>query len=109
MIAKRDQPVLRLAIDIPSYTIIKEKVAFDDDVSAEALATDRIASMIRAQFPDQKIDTQDGVRIDFPDRWAHVRPSNTEPILRIIAEAQNEPDAREMIGCVRRLLGLNPA
>ncbi len=109
MIAKRDQSVLRLAIDIPSYTIIKEKVAFDGTVSAEALATDRIASMIRAQFPDQKIDTQDGVRVDFPDRWAHVRPSNTEPILRIIAEAKNEPDAREMIGCVRRLLGLNPA
>ena len=109
MIAQRDRPVSRLAVEIPSYTIIKEKAAFGGAVSAESLTTDGIASMICAQFPDQKIDTQDGVRVDFPDRWVHVRPSNTEPILRIVAEAHNESDAREMIRRVRRSLGLDPA
>ena len=45
---------------------------------------------LRAAFPDATADTQDGLRLAWPDRWVHVRPSGTEPIVRVIAEAPDE-------------------
>ena len=45
------------------------------------------------EFAAEKIDTQDGIRIDWPDAWVHARPSNTEPIMRIIAEAPDRATA----------------
>ena len=61
---------------------------------------------LRKAFPTEKFDTQDGIRIDWPDRWVSVRASNTEPILRIIAEAAKESDARELINRARKTLGI---
>jgi phosphomannomutase len=46
------------------------------------------------------------VRVDWPDRWVHVRPSNTEPILRLIAEAPDEQAARELVGKACEAMGL---
>ena len=57
-------------------------------------------------FATEQIDLQDGVRVDWPDRWVHVRPSNTEPILRIIAEANNENTAKQLIDEIRQVLGI---
>jgi phosphomannomutase len=47
-------------------------------------------------FRNEKVNTLDGLRIDFADGWVHVRKSNTEPILRIFAEATTESSAREL-------------
>jgi len=52
-----------------------------------------------AAFPDAERDTQDGLRLAWPDRWVHVRPSGTEPIVRVIAEA---PDAEAAHALVSR-------
>ena len=46
---------------------------------------------LRRQFPDAMTDTQDGLRLAWRDRWLHVRPSNTEPIIRLIAETRPAP------------------
>jgi phosphomannomutase len=48
-------------------------------------------------FPDAAVDTQDGLRLSWPDRWVHIRPSGTEPIVRVIAEAPDEKAARELV------------
>jgi phosphomannomutase len=52
---------------------------------------------LRERFPDARVDTQDGLRLAWDDRWVHVRPSGTEPIVRVIAEAPTLEAARELI------------
>jgi phosphomannomutase len=47
------------------------------------------------------VDTQDGLRLAWPDRWLHVRPSGTEPIVRVIAEAPTDADARALVAGAR--------
>ena len=49
------------------------------------------------RWPDARANRDDGLRLDWPDRWVHVRPSNTEPIVRVIAEAPTEALARELV------------
>ena len=48
---------------------------------------------LEARWPEAKANRVDGLRLDWPDRWVHVRPSNTEPIVRVIAEAPKASDA----------------
>lgn len=50
------------------------------------------------------IDLEDGIRITFSDSWIHVRASNTEPILRIIAESPNERHTNELLRSVQKLI-----
>jgi phosphomannomutase len=52
---------------------------------------------LRKRFSDAQVDTQDGLRLSWPDRWLHVRPSGTEPIIRLIAEAPSRADAERLI------------
>jgi len=51
------------------------------------------------------VDTQDGLRLAWPDRWLHVRPSNTEPIVRLIAEAPAGGAAQQLVDEGKRLCG----
>lgn len=85
---------------VPAYAIVKDKVDMDN-----ALAQ-RLRPALRQRYASQKIDEQDGIRIDWPDQWVHVRPSNTEPIIRLIAEARDESAARALLAEVRATLGL---
>ena len=66
------------------------------------MAIERVAKA----FADQRVDTQDGVRIDFDDGWVHLRPSNTEPIVRLIAEAGTSSRVWELIDEVAVAAGL---
>ena len=77
--------------DYPRYSIVKDKLALP------SAPLDSVYSSLRAAFPDAQVDTQDGMRLAWRDRWVHVRPSGTEPIVRVIAEAPTEPEARELI------------
>lgn len=95
MLAETSQPLSDLARRIPAYTILKDKLPVRDGVA------EKIGPRLEKRFAGQRIDQQDGVRIDTPDAWVHVRPSNTEPILRIIAEAPDQTMARELIDQVR--------
>ncbi|MCC7145186.1 MAG: phosphoglucosamine mutase [Phycisphaeraceae bacterium] len=99
MLAMRGQTVSQIVAGIPGYAIVKDKV----DIRAGM--AERVKELVKAKYAGQKVDLQDGVRVDWADRWVHVRPSNTEPILRIIAEAREERIARGMIEEIRGLLG----
>ncbi|HEX7009109.1 MAG TPA: hypothetical protein VF184_03950, partial [Phycisphaeraceae bacterium] len=100
MLAQRREPLSRIVDQIPRYAIVKDKVPFQSELAGQ------LAPVLRQQLAAPQVDEQDGVRFDWPDRWVHVRPSNTEPIIRLIAEARSESDARDLIHQVRLALGL---
>jgi phosphomannomutase len=79
----------------PQYRIVKDKL----DRPPGAL--DTVYESLRAAFPDADVDRQDGLWLSWPDRWVHVRPSGTEPIVRVIAEAPTDDDARNLIARCR--------
>jgi phosphomannomutase len=87
---------------IPRYAIVKDKLDLPPGV------VENLVPLLKKRWPDESFDTQDGVRIDWPSpspgKWVHVRASNTEPILRIIAEAPDEPAARALIREVREAI-----
>lgn len=97
LMADTERPISRLVGDIPAYVMIKEKFA----CSKERIA--RVLDAVRRRFVNEKLDDSDGVRIDFSDGWVHVRGSNTEPIIRIIAEAPSRPRTDELIASIRQI------
>lgn len=79
----------------PHYKIVKDKLDRPD------APLDSVYSSIRGALSGAEVDTQDGLRLTWPDRWVHVRPSGTEPIVRVIAEAPTEEEARELVSRCR--------
>jgi phosphomannomutase len=57
---------------------------------------------LRRAFPTAEVDTQDGLRLTWGDRWVHIRPSGTEPIVRVIAEAPTAEEAERLVSDCRR-------
>lgn len=82
----------------PSYTIIKDKL------DRPAAPLDAVYAALRDAFPDAAADTQDGMRLGWPGRWVHIRPSGTEPIVRVIAEAGTAEAARALVERARDLI-----
>jgi phosphomannomutase len=83
----------------PKWLMRKDKVTLTPQHNVDALL-DSIASA-HAAF---QVTTIDGVKIDFPDGWVHIRKSNTEPIIRIYAEAKTEKRLDELVGEIQRLV-----
>lgn len=83
----------------PVYEMVKDKISFDPSLSPQSLL-DKVAD----HFKSEKLDTKDGLKVDFENSWVQLRKSNTEPILRIYAEARTSEDARELVEKVKGLL-----
>lgn len=92
------EPLSRTVARYPRYTIIKDKL----DRPSKPL--DAVYTALREAFADAEVDTQDGLRLGWSDRWVHVRPSGTEPIVRVIAEGPDEAAARGLVEKGRELL-----
>lgn len=92
------EPLSRIVERFPRYTIIKDKF----DRPAKPLGA--VYDALRAAFADAEADTQDGLRLSWEDRWVHIRPSGTEPIVRVIAEGRTAASARELVEKGRQLL-----
>ncbi|HZI99389.1 MAG TPA: phosphoglucosamine mutase [Gemmatimonadaceae bacterium] len=75
----------------PRYSIVKDKL------NRPSAPLDTVYASMKNAFSDAEIDTQDGLRLTWPDRWVHVRPSGTEPIVRVIAEAPTVGEAQALI------------
>lgn len=95
MLLEDNEVLSRIVARYPQYTIVKDKL----DRPNAPLGT--VYDSLRNAFPDAEVDTQDGLRLSWRDRWVHVRPSGTEPIVRVIAEAPNERQARELVARAR--------
>lgn len=86
-----DLPGLRSAI--PGYAMLKSRYALPDDGVA---GLGRRLQELPSAYPGARADDRDGLRLDWEDRWVHIRPSNTEPIVRLISEAPTAEGAREL-------------
>jgi phosphomannomutase len=97
LLATSGVTVSALVKSSPRYTIVKAK-----GPRGPALA--RLYHELRARFPDAEADERDGLRLSWADRWLHVRPSGTEPIVRLIAEAPTPAAADSLVTEARELL-----
>src|SRR6185503_18312280 len=79
LLHEEGRPLSQIVADLPRYVIVKDKL---DRPNA---SLDSVYDALRGAFKDAEVDTQDGLRLAWPDRWVHVRPSGTEPIVRVIA------------------------
>lgn len=86
--AKTGKKCSEIRSQYPAYTISKNKIELQPNMNVP-----EIMQKMAAKYADYEVNTIDGVKIDFPDSWVHLRPSNTEPIIRIYAEAQSEEHA----------------
>ncbi|PHQ79124.1 MAG: hypothetical protein COB69_08570 [Phycisphaera sp.] len=101
LMARTGKTVSELVADVPSYAIVKRKQPLAKKEDAEP-AIARVAD----RYADERVDLQDGVRVDFDadKAWVHVRASNTEPILRLIAEAPTKERAEAVLDEVQKLV-----
>jgi phosphomannomutase len=90
LMARTGEPLSGLVDALPRYAMIKTKFDAAGPLDADTLAA------LAAAYPDARADTRDGLRLDWPDRWVHARGSNTEPIVRVIAEARDPEAARRL-------------
>jgi phosphomannomutase len=95
------RPLADIVTSHERYVIVKDKLPHDGRPLESVYAT------LEQQLAAPAADRQDGLRLDWPDerRWLHLRASGTEPILRIIAEARTEQEARQLIDQARHALG----
>src|SRR5437667_5745959 len=100
LLARERVTVSDVVARAPRYTIVKAKV---ERGIRNAERMGGVYAALRARFPEASADLQDGLRLAWPDRWLHVRPSGTEPIIRLIAEAPTGADAERLIAEGRRL------
>lgn len=94
-----NQPLSEIVEKIPKYVMIKQKFECTPERTARLLAA------VRDKYAGQKINDIDGIRVDFADAWVHVRGSNTEPIVRIIAEAPTQQRCDGIVAEVKQLAG----
>ena len=83
---------------VPSYVMVKDKL----DLPAREIGA--ALRRLQTDFRNEPLDLTDGVKVVWPDRWVQARASNTEPVVRVVAEAHHEDDARAMVTVVMERL-----
>lgn len=90
-LAKSGMKMSELRTSYPSYYMSKNKIQLTPSINV-----DHILDKMASKYADQHVNTIDGVKVDFPEEWVHLRKSNTEPIIRIYTEAKS-PEAAESL------------
>lgn len=90
-LSQQDQSVASLRASYPQYYMSKNKIELTPEIDV-----DLILEKMTAQYAQEEISTIDGVKIDFAEEWAHLRKSNTEPIIRIYTEAKTQKKADDL-------------
>ncbi len=98
LMAATGKSISQLVAELPRYEIVKTKF------ECRREDADRAVVAIKREFATERIDTQDGIRIDWDRAWVHARPSNTEPIMRIIAEGPDRETAEAKVARVRAVV-----
>jgi phosphomannomutase len=91
LLADSRKTVSQLLDEFPRYTVVKEKMVCPSEKIPAVLR------MLRQEYGEYPLDTRDGVKVTLPEAWFLVRGSNTEPIIRIVAESRSESQAREIV------------
>lgn len=90
-LAEKKETVSAIRASYPSYYMSKNKIQLTPD-----LDVDGVLKAVEKRHASEEISTVDGVKIDFPENWVHLRKSNTEPIIRIYTEAKSQQEADEL-------------
>lgn len=99
LLAKEGKKVSELKAGYPGYAIAKNKIQLTPDIDVDA-----ILQAVKEKFADERITDIDGVKIDFPDSWVHLRKSNTEPIIRIYSEAETMDKADALAEDIKKVI-----
>lgn len=91
LLAEKQMSVSALRKTYTSYFMSKKKIALTPEIDVDA-----ILKAMEAKYSNEKLTTIDGVKIDFAENWAHLRKSNTEPIIRIYTEAKSQQLADDL-------------
>ena len=90
-LAHKGCKVSELRASFPEYCIAKNRIDLTPSTDVDAILV-----RVKEMFKDQQVNDIDGVKIDFPDKWVHLRKSNTEPIIRVYSEASTMEAADEI-------------
>lgn len=99
LLAKSGKKVSELKAGYPAYMIAKNKMELTPDLDVDAILT-----AVKDEFKGEQITDIDGVKIDFPKSWVHLRKSNTEPIIRIYSEAATMNEANELADRIKGVI-----
>lgn len=98
LMAKENKPLSQLADELPQLTIVKTKKEFSGDFNS-------LLNIFEREFSeDAEVDKQDGLKFKYENSWLQIRSSNTEPIIRIMAEANNKEEADKLIEKAKTLI-----
>jgi phosphomannomutase len=90
LMAEQKRPLSQLVAELPRYAMLKVKYEVEREKLGEAFAA------LEHRWPETRVNRDDGLRLDGADWWLHVRGSNTEPVVRVIAEAPTEDRVRQL-------------
>lgn len=99
MMAKSGKKVTEIKGALPKYAIAKNKIQLTPELDVDAILEE-----VKVRFKDEEITDIDGVKIDFPDSWVHLRKSNTEPIIRIYSEASTMEQADALADEIKKII-----
>ena len=99
LMAKSGKKVSELKAGYPPYAIAKHKIELTPDIDVDA-----ILEAVKQKFAGEEITDIDGVKIDFADKWVHLRKSNTAPIIRIYSEASTMEKADELAQQIKNVI-----
>lgn len=99
LLAKSGKTVSELKAGYPQYAIAKHKIELTPDIDVDAILAE-----VKARFSNEKVTDIDGVKIDFPESWVHLRKSNTEPIIRIYSEAHTMEEADALADRIKEVI-----
>jgi phosphomannomutase len=91
LLAKKGKKPSELKKEYPAYYMTKNKLELPKEVNV-----DELLQKVKDYYSDEKVNDEDGVKIDFPEAWVHLRKSNTEPIVRVYSEAGSPEEAKEL-------------
>ena len=103
LLAKSGLKASQLRATYPAYHISKNKIELTPDIDV-----DKVLAQMKAKYSGEQVTDIDGVKIDFPTQWVHLRKSNTEPIIRIYSESADKASAdalaEKIIGEIREIV-----
>jgi len=91
LLAKKGKKPSELKKEYPAYYMTKNKLELPKEVNV-----DELLQKVKDYYSDEQVNDEDGVKIDFPDAWVHLRKSNTEPIVRVYSEAGSPEKAKDI-------------
>lgn len=99
LLAKSGKKMTELRAGYPAYFIHKTKIQLSPEIDVDAILRE-----VKKRYASEKITDIDGVKIDFPESWVHLRKSNTEPIIRIYSEAHTAEEAEKLADAIKEVI-----